>query len=324
MAFSFVCKLYGLKDWMAYAEIFGIPLRLGRYDGAATPEDVEVLKRAVFGLGSDAAAVIPKSMDIEFPTAGSGVGGAELFERLVKFIDSQVSKAVLGQTMTTDDGGSRAQALVHEEVRTDLLKADARGIGKCLTRDLLTPFVAFNFGPDAPVPHLHLVVEEPEDIESLSTALERLVPLGLRVDQAEIRGKLKLSEPASDAEILTPPQRAGLPGPGAEGGADPARALAADARALATNLPPSGPARRREAIEDVLDEIQLAELDGYERHFGAEAEAVMKLVGEAQGFDQVLSGLERLAADLDAPAPARSLARAMFQAAALARPRGRG
>lgn len=316
VAFSFVCKLYGLKDWMAYAEIFGIPLRLGRYDGSATPADVEVLKRAVFGLGSDAAAVIPKSMEIEFPTAGSGVGGAELFERLVKFIDSQVSKAVLGQTMTTDDGGSRAQAMVHDEVRTDLLKADARGVGKCVTRDLLTPFVAFNFGVGAPVPHLNLVVEEPEDIESLSTALERLVPLGLRVDQAEIRGKLKLTEPSADAEVLRPQPAAASP---------QLPALTADRRR--PSLARSGLTQaegRREAVETALDEIQLGELDGWARTFDVEAQAVIELVRTSSSFDDVLTGLERMAGDLEAPAAARSLARAMFQAAALARPRERG
>lgn len=319
VAFSFICKLYGLKDWMAYAEIFGIPLRLGRYDGSATPADVEVLKRAVFGLGSDAAAVIPKSMDIEFPTAGSGVGGAELFERLVKFLDSQVSKAVLGQTMTTDDGGSRAQAMVHDEVRTDLLKADGRGIGKCVTRDLLAPFVAFNFGPTAPVPRLNLVVDEPEDVESLSNALDRLVPLGLRVDQAEIRGKLKLSEPAEGAEVLSPPaaaQAAATPLP---------PALTADRRrpALARSGLPVAESRR-EAVETALDEIQLAELDGWSRTFDVEAQAMIELVRTSADFSEVLSGLERMAGDLEAPAAARSLARAMFQAAALARPGERG
>ena len=317
VAFSFVCKLYGLKDWMAYAEIFGIPLRLGRYDGSASPADVEVLKRAVFGLGSDAAAVIPKSMDIEFPQLGAATSGTDLFEKLVKFIDSQVSKAVLGQTMTTDDGSSRAQAQVHDEVRTDLLKADARGTGKCVTRDVLAPFVAFNWGPDAPVPRLNLVVDEPEDIESLSTALERLVPLGLRVDQAEVRSKLKLTEPADDASVLTPPART-------EPKVIPPPALTRDRRRPA--LARAGRAaavERREAVADALDEIQLAALDGWEQTFGVEAEAVIGVVREAASFEEVVQGLDRMAGDLAAPATARALARAMFQAAALAKPRER-
>lgn len=303
VAFSFVCKLYGLKDWLAYAEIFGIPLRLGKYGAEANPDDVEVLKRAVFGLGSDAAAVIPQAMTIEFPTAVTGAGGAELFERLVKFIDSQVSKAVLGQTMTTDDGSSRAQATVHNEVRLDLVKADARGLGATVTRDVIAAFVFFNFGPDAPVPNLTLVVEEPEDVAALTSALAVLVPLGLKVKQAEVRKRLRLSEPAKDDAVLE--ARTASPPP----------ATAADEPALARRL---SLARRQDAE---MAELVAGGLDGWERDFGREAELVMDLVAGAGSFDDIREGLRDMAADLSVAPAARSLARAMFEASALAQDR---
>lgn len=322
VAFSFVCKLYGLKDWLAYAEIFGIPLRLGKYDATATPADVEVLKRAVFGLGSDAAAVIPQSMLIEFPNLGQAAGGAEIFVTLVNWIDSQVSKAVLGQTMTTDSGSSRSQAEVHDEVRTDLLKADARGLSAIVTRDVIAPFVLFTWGPDAPAPALSLVVEEPEDMAALSAALGVLVPLGLEVDQAEIRKKLKLSEPSAGAKLLIPPKP-----PAAPAAADapdappvdetpPARARRLMALARATD--PLAVARDlRQAIDADLDEAALNGLDGWERTFGGEVAQVMELVAASGDFETLLAGLEAMAGDLAAGAAARSLARSMFEAGAL-------
>lgn len=337
VAFSFVCKLYGLKDWMAYAEIFGIPLRLGKYEAGASPDDVKVLKQAVFGLGSDAAAVIPASMTIEFPELGKATGGAELFSLLVGWIDNQVSKAVLGQTGTTDmqKGGGFAQSTVLNEVRGDLTKADARGLGSTITREIFHPFVAFNWGPDAPVPNAELVVEEPEDVEGLSKALERLVPLGLRVSQAEVRKKMKLSEPAEGEELFTPPARAATPavdpagdpaegppaGPAANpgenrqdpqtGASDPAKTPKTPALAR-TAL--EGQVAGREAADRQLDEVQLAALEDWEPTFGAEAAVVLELVRTAESFDQVLAGLDAMAADLAAAPAARSLARAMFQA----------
>ncbi|MFN3582605.1 DUF935 domain-containing protein [Phenylobacterium sp.] len=322
VAFSFVCKLYGLKDWMAYAEIFGIPLRLGRYDGSASPDDVAVLKRAVFGLGSDAAAVLPKSMDIEFPELGKATGGAELFQALVTWIDNQVSKAVLGQTGTTDmqSGGGFAQSKVLNEVRADLTKADAKGVGGAITRAVLTPFVLFNWGPDAPVPRAELVIEEPEDVQVLGEALERLVPLGLRVGQAEIRKKLRLSEPAQDEEILAPPAEAAAAATEA-----PADGEDADRRGLGRNG--SRPALARQAgaggVDDELDEIQQLEFGEWRRTFGPEAARVVDLVRGAGSFDEIVQGLETMAGDLAAPEAARSLARAMFQAAVLGDGRAR-
>src|SRR5207253_8374141 len=97
---------------------------------------------------------------------------------------------------TTDvqKGGGYAQSTVLNEVRIDRTKADARGIAGTLTRCILRPFVAFNYGPDAPVPPPELVVEDPEDMQALTSALKELVPLGFRVGQAEIRKKFRLSE----------------------------------------------------------------------------------------------------------------------------------
>lgn len=322
VAFSFVCKLYGVKDWMAYAEIFGIPLRLGTYDGSASAADIEVLKRAVFGLGSDAAAVIPKSMTIEFPDLGGAAGGAELFMMLVTWLDNQVSKAVVGQTGTTDmqKGGGFAQSKVLNEVRGDLTKADAKATGSTATRRVLAPFVAFNWGPDAPVPNCELVVEEPEDMEALSKALERLVPLGFKVSQAEIRKKLKLSEPDQADEVLIPPVRTATP-PATDGltgelGSNPdepptATARLTRARAQVRTL-------EREALADIEGAIA-PELADWSRNFGPEAAAVMKVVAEAETWEEISAGLQALASDLSAPLSARSLAKSMFAAAAQAR-----
>lgn len=327
VAFSFVCKLYGFKDWMAYAEIFGIPLRLGKYDASASPADVEVLKRAVFGLGSDAAAVFPKSMEIEFPDLGGATGGAELFHNLVDWIDRQVSKAVLGQTGTTDmqKGGGYAQSKVLDGVRGDLTKADARGVGSTVTSEVLAPFVLFNYGADAPVPTCELVVDEPEDMAALSNALDLLVPLGLKVKQTEVRKKLKLSEPDPEDELLTPP--AATPAPSVLA-APPANDQVAAPRLIrgraALARLDGGQVSPRAGVEATLNEIQLAALDDWEPTFGREASALVDLVKGAASFEEVRVGLAAMAKDLSAPTLARSLARAMFEAAAAAVADGTG
>jgi phage gp29-like protein len=53
--------------------------------------------------------------------------------------DKQVSKAVVGQTMSTDDGSSQAQATIHNEVRVDLLQADAKAESNTLNRYFVRP-----------------------------------------------------------------------------------------------------------------------------------------------------------------------------------------
>ncbi len=119
VAFSWMCKNYTVKDWMAFVELYGLPLRLGRYDKGATKDDIAVLFRAVANIGTDAAAVIPKNMEIDFVDVSKGSASQPVFENLARYLDEQISKSVLGQTMTTDNGSSMAQATVHNDVRLD-------------------------------------------------------------------------------------------------------------------------------------------------------------------------------------------------------------
>lgn len=215
VAFAWICKAYALKDWLAFAEVFGMPLRVGKYGPNAKPEDISALRRAVANLGSDAAAIMPESMKIEFEQIGNVTGGAELYERLCTYLDKQMSKAVLGQTMTADDGSSMAQAKVHNEVRLDLLAADAKQLAATLNRDLVRPLIDLNFGPQDAYPRIVIPVPEQEDVPQLVNAIERLVPLGLKVGMSTIRDKIGLPDPDKDEELLMPARTKPAPGSGA-------------------------------------------------------------------------------------------------------------
>lgn len=201
VAFSWMCKAYDVKDWMAFVETYGLPLRLGRYEKSASKEDVQTLFRAVANIGTDAAAVLPKSMEIDFETAGT-VTGDRLFENLARWCDEQVSKAVLGQTMTSDQGSSEAQAKVHDEVRHDIAVSDARAVSGTINRDLVKPFVDLNFGVPKRYPRLKLVVQEVEDIDMIMGHVDKLAQRGVTFKTQEVRSKLGFSDPDDDDEVI--------------------------------------------------------------------------------------------------------------------------
>ena len=200
VAWSYMAKMYNFKDWLAFVEIFGMPLRVGKYGTNALPEDIQVLKTAVANLGSDAAAVLPESMKIEFEKAAQATGGEKLFQGLAEWVDKQTSKAVLGQTMTADDGSSMAQAKVHDEVRDDIRDSDAEQLEETLNLQLIKPFIDLNYGPQKTYPWLKLFIREPEDIVALTSALKELVPLGLRVEQSVVRDKIGLPDPPENVK----------------------------------------------------------------------------------------------------------------------------
>ena len=210
-AVGYMCKAWTWKDWMGFADIFGMPMRVGRYGAGASKEDISTLMSAVANLGSDAAAVIPDSMRIEFTQAANVSGAGDFFKGLAEWWDKQVSKAVVGQTMSTDDGSSQAQATIHNEVRIDLLQADAKAESNTLNRYFVRPWCDLNFAPGRPYPRLIIDVPEPENTKILIEALEKLVPLGLKVEQSVIRDKLNIPAPAEGAELLGIPPPVATP-----------------------------------------------------------------------------------------------------------------
>ncbi|PLP96019.1 DUF935 domain-containing protein [Pseudomonas sp. FFUP_PS_473] len=204
-AVGYMCKAWTWKDWMGFADIYGIPMRVGRYGPNASKEDIGILMSAVANLGSDAAAVIPDSMRIDFTQAANVAGAGEFFKGLAEWWDKQMSKAIVGQTMSADDGASMAQAKVHNEVRLDLLEADAKAESNTLNRMFVRPFCDLNFAPGRGCPRLIIDVPKPENLELLIKAVTAFVPLGMRVEQSVIRDRFGLPEPAEGAEILGKP-----------------------------------------------------------------------------------------------------------------------
>lgn len=207
VAWAWMFKAYTLRDWAIFAQTYGQPVRIGKFDSNASREDRMTLWRAVANIAGDCAAIIPQGMDIQFVESGNVGAGSDLYERRADWFDKQVSKAVLGQTGTTDakqgglgDGGNK----VHGEVKKDIKKSDGRGLAATLNRDLVRPWVDLARGPRKAYPRVRIEEREPEDLAGLSNALGVLVPLGLKVQQSEVRDKLGLSDPDKDSDLLQP------------------------------------------------------------------------------------------------------------------------
>lgn len=206
---AYMCKGYALKDWLAFAEVFGMPLRVGKYNDGATEKQKSSLLSAISRIGTDAACIIPETMAIEFVEAAKSVGGDKLFEGLGNWLDRQVSKGVLGQTSTADAqaaGLGSNQAEVHNLVRQDIIVSDASQLSASLRRDFVKPLIDLNYGVPSnnKYPTLSLVLEQKEDLEKLSRALAPFIDRGLRIESSVIRDKFNLPEPEEGAEVLGP------------------------------------------------------------------------------------------------------------------------
>ncbi len=181
-----------------------MPLRLGKYSAAASDDDKKSLE-AIYSLGSDAAGIVPDTTVIEFIESNKTTS-VEIYERLARYCDEQVSKAVLGQTLSSDSGGgSYAQGKVHNEVRHDLTAADAKALAKTIRRDIIKPLVRYNFGTDTNIPFFIFDCKEVEDQKETVEIYKTLVcDMGLKIPESHIYKKFNIPKPEYGESVLRP------------------------------------------------------------------------------------------------------------------------
>lgn len=307
VAFAWLCKAYALKDWVAFVEVFGMPLRVGTFGPNATNEDKAILRRAVQSIGTDAGAILSESLKLDFHELGNIGSGASVYEKLCEFIDKQVSKAVLGQTGTTDaeaGGLGSGYAQVKNEIRGDIMAADAFDLEVTLNRDLVKPLIDLNFGPQEEYPRVILQITEPEDLKLLSEAIPAMVEVGMEVEESWARDKFGVPEPAAGAKLLKPRQSS-------TPSFTPAPALNFQRGRVALN------AMLQPSADDSIDALRTAALDGWVEQIDPIVKAVQQLADSANSVDELLAALPGVLRDVAPDKLTRMLAIAAMKARGL-------
>ena len=290
------------------------PLRLGKYSTKATEDDINTLRRAVASIGSDFGAVIPESAILEIIESKTTQSTSDTYEKLAQFVNKEISKLVLGQTMTSEEGASYSQAQVHNEVRGDIAKSDIRQIMETLNSQLIVPYCKFNFGELETYPKLELFKPDIDNIELIINAVANLSDKGLKVKASEIRAKLGLSEPAEDDEVV--------------GGR-----VIYDNNANYRNMPLQGALARADAADtsDLNNKFDSSLLtikalnqtvsphvanDDYIEIENDIVETLKKVFDKCESFDEIKNEIEKLSLNWDSSKIAEIMASAFFMARA--------
>jgi phage gp29-like protein len=267
----YLFKNYSVRDLAEFLEIYGLPLRLGKYPAGASDEEKRRLLQAVVQIGHNAAGIIPQSMALEFQAAAAGteVPFTAMWDRM----DAAESKAILGQTLSAQQGqtGSLALGKVHERVRMDIRDADVRLVEGSVTRQLLAPLVLLNIPGADPrrLPHFKMDIGDAEDLELYAEGLPKLAAAGLRIPVKWAQEKLRIPEPMAGEAVMTGPAPTGFgaggqAAPAVAPGAAPPPAAEPPADALAALLRQVLAGRAAAAPErDLIDDLVGAAADDW-------------------------------------------------------------
>ncbi|MDW8052209.1 MAG: DUF935 family protein [Armatimonadota bacterium] len=142
-----------LQLWDLYLAKYASPTLIGTYKRGLPPAQQEELLRALDKVQQETAIIVPEEVKVdalEFKQAG-----AESFAQAVAHHNAEISKSILGETLTTEEGqrvGSLALGQVHLKVLQTQLRALREDLAERVMQDqVIRPLVHLNFG-EAPIP----------------------------------------------------------------------------------------------------------------------------------------------------------------------------
>ncbi|MBS4046177.1 MAG: DUF935 family protein [Alphaproteobacteria bacterium] len=270
-------KRQGIAAWMTFLDKLAIPSAHGQYDPGATPEEKATLMRALTSLRNASAIITPKGVQLALLEAAKSA--TPDYDTLLEKMDAAISKIVVGQTMTTDDGSSMSQAKVHQEVRGDLVKADADLICESWNLGPARWLTEWNF-PGALPPRLYRHTEEAEDLDKLAERDSKVAQMGFRPTLELIQerygdGWELTPAPSVPAVVEAPPATPGKP-----------------------TVDLAEPSKPRDGVDDLADQLDRAAATPIEQQL----DAARKLLDDCKDLPEFAERLVKLYPDAPAPA----------------------
>ncbi len=310
-SWAWMYKSFTLKDWSIFAQNFGMPVRIGKYEDNATEEQKDVLWRAVSQIAGDCAAIIPASMMVEFHEVAAKAASTDMYERRADWMDRQISKAILGQTTTTDAvSGGHAVAQEHRLVQEDIERSDAIALSATVNKQIIQNLVAFEFGPQDHYPIVSIGRPDEVPLKDFADAFDKLGRQGLTAPAAWARGRLGIPAPVEGEEVIggkvtapLPPEGEGKPSLNAAQRLLQARQQREDTDAIVSALTERVERDAAGALAGLTAEIRAVLETATTLHEAADRLAAMELapdaLAEAMARGMALSNLAGQAALLD-------------------------
>lgn len=184
-----------MSFWLQYADKHTTPTAVGKFSLGTPDEEVQSLFSALQRLGQETAIVIPDEMEISWLESQ---GRAEVYEKLIEYVDQQISFVINGENTVgqeTGNVGSYARDQVSDSVRMRKAKAFSEELDETINSTLVRWIVELNY-PGAPTPRLRRNfndLEQREDPVRIVQMLTQLQAVGYEIKDLDwIRDKLEI------------------------------------------------------------------------------------------------------------------------------------
>lgn len=297
-------KRNDIKFWLVFLEKFGMPTAIAKVP-AGQISDPTIVNKAIAMLrqiATDAGVVVPDNVAVELLEAARG--GAADYESLHNAMNAAISKIVVGQTMTTDNGSSLSQAKVHQNVAEAIMQADSDLLCGSFTAGPVKWWCEWNF-PGAVPPRVRRRTEPSEDLDARAARDERIIKLGYEPTEDYIRETYGDGWQKKQAPAVLP--MFGQPATMQDqGNADPQQFAEGELAALAALR------AARRGDQQALVEAAQNFAEQYQTIMGRQVGAVLQAAEDAGDYETFRERLNEIIADQPAPEAMDKLTRAGF------------
>lgn len=205
LAGYWLAAVYGLKWFINFTQLFGIPWR---HAEVGDTKDENAVKTAIASIGANGYIITKPGTKINI-LADASTSGQSLPQReLIALADQQCDQFILGQTLTggvDKNGGSRALGEVHQEVRDDVIDGVADFVGGVLTHQLIPAVAALNWGDSlTELPEIWAKREDEDDTKANAERMEIVTRIGVPMAEAYVYEELGIPIPGKDEKLFEP------------------------------------------------------------------------------------------------------------------------
>lgn len=146
-----------LAYWDQFGEIFGMPIRIAK-SSTRDPKDRSRIENMLSSMGAAAWGLFPEGTDIDIKETTRG-DAFNVYDKRIERANSEISKGLLNQTMTIDNGSSLSQSEVHLEVFENVVESDADLVKDIVNDQLIPRMIRHGF----PIKGMRFVYDESID-----------------------------------------------------------------------------------------------------------------------------------------------------------------
>lgn len=197
-------KRKGILSWNKLNDRFGSPTPWGKYPKSAGTKEKGTLFDALRAMSNDGVMMTPEGMSIEL-LESKLTGSISTQKDLCAYMDGWISEVILSQEAAQKTGATASASNEREDVRLDLVQADADLLSDTLNSTLIKWFCEFNGLAPCQVSR---VVKKPEDLKSASETDVNVASMGFRPTLDAIRARYGEGWEEAPAPATPPPPNA--------------------------------------------------------------------------------------------------------------------